>query len=342
MQTANTEILETTVEAEGAELIAPASDLPVAEELSPKKRGNRGLSGGLKRQENLIGWLYISPMVIGLLVFTLIPIVMSIMSMFYQWNGNANLITSPFNHFQNFKDIFGGEYTKAYWRGLLNTLVFAIQLPVGMILGLFLALGMNRKMKMANAFRVIYYLPGVMSIVAVTIIWQTLFKDDGTLNNVLLNIGLKKVDWFGTSTGIAFVVNILCIWKGVGYTSLMFIAGLQSVSTDQLEAARIDGASNGKILIKIMLPALYPTIFYLLVTGLMGALQMFNEPFILVKNGNGSLYRGWDAMTAVSFVYYAKGLGNYGLAAVGAWVLAVFIFIITAIQLYVDKRRDQD
>ena len=220
-----------------------------------------------------------------------------------------------------------------------NTLIFAIQLPVGMILGMFLALGMNRKMRSANTFRVLYYLPSVMSIVAVTIVWQNLFAGEGSINHLFGS----HTRWLTDDAGLAFVVNLLLIWKGIGYTSLMFIAGLQSVSTDQIEAAKIDGANGWIILLKITLPALYPTIFYLFVTGLMGSLQMFNEPYILVEYGQGSFSTGKNGMTAVSFVYYAKDEAhNYGLASVGAWVLALFIFIITAIQLYVDKRKEKD
>ena len=108
----------------------------------------------------------------------------------------------------------------------------------------------------------------------------------------------------------------MMVWKGVGYTSLMYIAGLQSVSTDQLEAARIDGANGWTIFRKITLPALYPITFYLLVTGLMGAVQVFNEPFILA----GGYGTDNTAMTAVSFI----------------------IFVITMIQMYFDNRKDKE
>ena len=286
----------------------------------------------LERKETLIGWLYVSPMVIGVLLFTLVPLVISIMAMFREWDALENILQAPMVGMGNFKRIFGGVDTQLYWPAILNTIIFAVQLPICLILGIFLALAMNRKMRGVQAFRVIYYLPGVMSMVAVAIVWKTIFNDDGIINTAFG----KSVPWLSSVGGIYFTTNLLLVWKGVGYSTLMFIAGLQSVSTDQIEAAKIDGATDSKIFRAITLPALYPIIFYLFVTGLMGALQMFNEPFVLL-GGYGTKNSG---MTAVSFVYYAYDeMNNAGLASVGAWILALFIFIITAVQMIVDRKR---
>lgn len=302
-----------------------------------KKRGKKPTSMGasLKRTENILGWVYISPMIIGLIVFTAIPLVMSIIAMFYDWNGVTSLFDARSVGFQNFEQVlFKGPNHELYWKAFGNTLKFVVQLPIGMVISLFLALAMNRDMKGVQAFRVIYYIPGVMSIVAVAIVWQNMFNINGYINGILGT----KVDWLGSDIGVFLVVNLLLIWKGVGYTTLMFIAGLQSVSTDQIEAAKIDGANSWTILIKITLPALYPIIFYLLVTGLMGAMQMFNEPYILI-GGYGTAN---NAMTTTSFVYYFFGERHLGISSVAAWILAVIIFIITAIQMYVDRKMRED
>ncbi len=327
------ELRNTYSEAETAELFATGDSEVVLEAPQQPKRKKRGL----KHVENLIGWVYISPMIIGILVFTAIPLIMSIMAMFYDWIPTKMLWDSKFVGMQNFKDIFGGLEAEYYWEAIGNTFIFVIQLPIGLILGMFLALAMNRDMRGVQAFRVIYYLPGVMSVVAVSIIWQKLFdsSETGTINTFLMKMGASHIEFMNNKGWITFVVTLLLVWKGVGYTTLMFIAGLQSVSTDQLEAARIDGANAWVILIKITMPALYPIIFYLFVTGLMGALQMFNEPYILLGN------RAWFMETAVGFVYRQFNDGFLGLASVGAWVLAIFIFIVTAIQMYVDKKKQE-
>ena len=310
----------------------PSENAPEAVAI-PRKQPTNKRKNDLRKTENLLGWVYISPMVIGLLVFTALPLIMSIMAIFVDWTGFNSLFEAPGVGFKNLGYIFGGLYTQEYWKSFGNSIIYAIQLPIGMILGIFLALAMNRDMKGVQVFRVLYYLPGVMSVVAVSIVWNNLFKEGGFVNAI---IG-KEVSWLFEATPFAFVVNIFLIWKGVGYTTLMFVAGLQSVSTDQIEAAKIDGANSWTILIKITLPALYPTIFYLFVTGLMGALQMFNEPFLLSGSKGGEL-----GQTAVGFVYNTYFTDHRAsLASAGAWVLAIFIFIITAIQLYVDRKKQE-
>ena len=332
-----TDVMPEDAVAETPPVAAETGGSPVSVQAKPEKPRK----SNLRRGENLIGWLYISPMIVGILVFTAIPLVMSIMAMFYQWNGIVGLFESEFVGWRHFQDIFGGLNSELYWNSLVHTLIYAIQLPVCLILGIFLALAMNRDMKGVQVFRVIYYIPGVMSVVAVSIVWQNMFASDGYINAFLKVLGMNPVGWLTTKGGVAFTVNLLLVWKGVGYSTLMLIAGLQSVSTEQIEAAKIDGANSWTILWKITVPALYPIIFYLFVTGLMGALQMFNEPYILLS---GQKVPDDFDLTTVGFVYkfFNPPARNLGLASVGAWILAFFIFIVTAIQMYVDKRREED
>ena len=315
---------------ENAATEAAASVPP--QKIAPPKKG----INPLKKQENIVGWLFCSPIIIGMLVFTALPLIFSIMSMFYHWTGVKFITDSRPAYWDNFKTIFGGTgEAELFWKSMLNTLLFMIQLPVGLILGIFLGLAMNRQMKGVQAFRILYYLPSVMSIVAVTIVFQHLFEPTGYINSLFhSNIG-----WLDTRPGLTFTANFMMVWKGCGYTSLMYIAGLQSVSTDQLEAARIDGANGWTIFRKITLPALYPITFYLLVTGMMGALQVFNEPYILA-GGYGTDH---IAMTAVGFIYYQFREGSaLGVAAVASWVLAFFILVITLIQMYFDNKKDKE
>lgn len=287
----------------------------------------------LRAKENLLGWLFCSPVIFGIVAFTLIPVILSLTSMFFEWDGIDFVTDSEFVGFENFQKVFSGIHSEKFWTSLLNTLLFMIQLPISLALGLLLALGMNRKMVGAKTFRILYYLPSVMSIVAVTIIFQKLFALDGYVNTILGT----DTGWLVTDGGILFTVTFLNVWKGVGYTSLMYIAGLQSVSTDQLEAARIDGAGRFLIFRKITLPALYPVTFYMLITGIIGSAQMFNEPFILAKYGTD-----YNAMTAVSYVYYFFGESELGISAVAAWFLTLILFIITMIQMIVDNKKDKD
>ena len=305
--------------------------VPVREgQKKPKKPSNP-----MAKRENLVGWLFCSPIIVGILVFTALPVILSLISMFYEWRGGSTFVTdAQMIGFDNFKKVFG-DPEKKYLISLKNMILFAIQIPIGLFLGMFLGIAMNRAMKGVQTFRILYYLPSVMSVVAVTLVFQKMFNVSGYINNLLGT----KVNWLDSKAGMAFTVNFMMIWKGVGYTALMYVAGLQSVSTDQLEAARIDGANAWVIFYKITLPALYPITFYLLVTGIMGGLQVFNEPYILATVEHGT---NFNAITPISYVYWARRGENYGASAVAAWFLALIILIVTLIQMYFDNKKDKE
>ena len=300
-----------------------------------KKRGRH-----LGWQENYIGWLYCLPIIIGILAFTLLPILLSIYSMFVDWSGGTSVLDAKFVGMQNFKTIFSGSYKKTFWPALGNTFFMMLNLPVSMFLGVLLALAMNRKMPGAKVFRVLYYVPCITSVVAVTILFQKMFSTTGVINTLFGRLD-NPIQWLTDDVLVKVTVIIFCVWKGVGYSTLMYLAGLQSVSTDQIEAAKMDGADSKKIFFKITIPALYPITFYLLVTGVMGGLQIFNEPYILAGYG-----RGDNAMTNASLIYrFFKpergGTPHAGLAAVAAWALALLVFIVTAIQMVVDNKKEK-
>lgn len=297
-----------------------------------KKKGRR-----LGWKENYVGWLFCLPIIIGILVFTLTPILLSLYSTVLDWSGFRSIFDAENIGFKNFKDVFSGVYSKIFYKSFANTFWMMLNIPVSMLLGVLLALGMNRKMAGAKTFRVLYYLPSITSIVAVTVLFQKLFAYDGTMNQLLAKVGIPQQRWLTDNVMVKLTVNVLILWKGLGYSSLMYLAGLQSVSTDQIEAAQIDGAGSYVRFTKIVLPALYPITFYLLVTGVMGGLQVFNEPFILVQYGTAN-----NAMTSASFIYYFYNEQRMlGVAAVGAWALALVIFAVTAVQMAVDNRKEK-
>ncbi len=284
-------------------------------------------------KENYVGWLYCLPIIIGILIFTAFPIILSLYSTVLDWSGFQEIFDAKVIGFDNFKTVFTGIYSKTFWKALGNTITMMVQIPISMLLGVLLALGMNRKMAGAKVFRVLYYLPCITSVVAVTILFNRMFSLNGAINSLFG----KEINWLQDDVLVKVVVNILILWKGLGYSTLMYLAGLQSVSTDQIEAAKIDGASGAKIFLKITMPALYPITFYLLVTGIMGGLQIFNEPFILVKYGLAN-----NAMTSASFIYYFYNeSARLGVAAVGAWALAILVFIVTFIQMAIDNRKEK-
>ena len=287
--------------------------------------------------ENYVGWLYCLPIIIGILAFSLYPIILSLYSMFVEWSGIADISTARVVGMENFKTMFTGVYKGYFFKALGNTFFMMLNLPISMALGVLLALAMNRKMPGAKVFRVIYYVPCITSVVAVTLLFTKLFAVDGVINSLVGRTGTKAIQWLSDDVLVKVTVIIFSVWKGVGYSTLMYLAGLQSVSTDQIEAAKMDGADSKTIFFKITIPALYPITFYLLVTGIMGGLQIFNEPYILAGYGRGN-----NAMTNASLIYFFYNEHHQaGLAAVAAWMLALLVFIVTAIQMYVDNKKEK-
>lgn len=297
----------------------------------------KGSKRRLGWKENYVGWAYCSPIIIGILVFSMFPIILSIYSMFLEWNSYQTIWEAEWVGMENFKRLFTIKLERdRLFKSMGNTFTMMVQLPISLLLGVLLALAMNRKMPGAKVFRVLYYLPCITSVVAITILFQKLFETDGTINLLLEKFGKKThYKWLTDDVGVKLVVNILLIWKGLGYSTLMYLAGLQSVSTDQIEAAKIDGATGAQIFLKITLPALYPITFYLLVTGVMGGLQIFNEPYILAEYGSN-----YNAMTSASLIYFYYQ-GTPGLAAIAAWALALLVFIVTFIQVFVDNKKEK-
>jgi len=295
----------------------------------------------MKLRENIAGWLFCAPVIIGLLLFALVPIILSLYSTTLRWSGFGSIFEASSVGINNYRNVFFGLYSFHFWRAMRNTIIMLLYVPVSMIIGLLIAMMVNRKMRGVQTFRVIYYLPGITSVVAISIIFENLFNSpDGVFNIILMsNFGLSRpVRWLTDDAPVIISIGILVVWRGLGYSMLMYLAGLQSVSAELVEASRIDGANAFQVLHKIILPALYPITFFLLVTGVMGGLQIFNEPFLLAGYGDN-----FNAMTSVSFVlfFFQGTVRDLGVAAVGAWALTILIFIVTAFQLFIDNRKDK-
>jgi len=296
----------------------------------------------MRIRENIAGWLFCSPIIIGMLAFTAVPVALSLYSTTLRWNGLVSIFDAPSVGFGNFENVLfnpNSPFRAMFLRGLRNTVIMLIYVPITMALGLGLALMVNRKMRGTHLWRVIYYVPGITSVVAVTVIFNNLFMQHGVINTILRNnFGMEHgIQWLTGDFWVIVTIGILSAWRGMGFGMLMYLAGLQQVSGELVEAARIDGANAWLIFRKITLPALYPITFFLLVTGIMGGFQIFDAPFLLIGEGPGH-----NAVTMVSFVFFNFEARQMGMAAVGAWVLALIVFVVTAIQIIWDNRKDKN
>lgn len=297
--------------------------------------------GGILKKENLVGLLYTSIPVIGVLLFMLVPVILSIFLCFTSWSGYNTIFSADIVGFRNFKDLFVGVYSKEFLGSMLNTLILMLSVPIGMVLSLLLALALNRKMMGSNVFRIIYYIPCITNVVAVTIIFNQLFYSDGAMNQLLGFLGIPAVSWLFEPMASRAVIILLLVWKGLGYTTLLYLAGLQGVSREYYEAAKLDGANGFQMFIKITVPLIQPMTFFLLVTGIMSGLQIYTEPSIMFPFNFG---KGPElsTQTIMVFLYYNfSKIDQLGVASAVAWVLTIIIFIVTAIQFYINGRRDK-
>ncbi|AIQ45928.1 sugar transporter [Paenibacillus sp. FSL R7-0273] len=288
----------------------------------------------LYRKEKIYGFLFILPPLLGLLIFTLYPMIYSIYGSFTDWDGlgQMNLVG-----LSNFKDLWTDEL---FHKALFNTLFMMLGIPIGIVLALLLALGLNRGVPGTTAFRVIYYVPVISSLAAVSIMWNWAYNGDyGLVNQFLDLFGISGPNWMANKYTVKPALIIMAVWKGVGYTMLLYLAALQSVSRSYYEAAELDGAGSFKAFWHITWPMVRPVTFFIIVTNIIGGSQIFTEMNIMTPTG-GPEY----ASASVVFYIWQKAFGNFqmGYASAMAVVLGAFIFVVTLIQFRMNEKQSFD
>ncbi len=254
------------------------------------------------------------------------PIVFALIASMTKWNG-MNSMLDNFVGFQNYAKLLTDA---KFWKVLGNTIIYMLGIPIGMALAMVIAVGMNRKMRGIKILRTLYYVPVVSSLVAVAILWMWVFNYDyGLLNSIIKAVsGVHGPNWLGDQFWVKVSMIIFMVWKGLGGSIVLYLSGLQSIPRDYYEAAKIDGASGWRLFRHITFPLVSPVTFYLLITGLIGGFQVFVEVLVMVPNGG----LNYSAATVV-FYMYDKSFGNnqMGYGSAMAFILAILIFIVTAI-----------
>lgn len=285
-------------------------------------------------REAQMGLLFVLLPVAQFFLFALGPLAFSAYAGFTDWSSLGDL---NFVGWDNFAEIFEDE---KFWKALYNTFFYMIGIPIGMILAIVLAMAMNRDMPGVKVFRVIYYIPVVSSIVAVAILWRWVYNGDfGILNQLLWDwFKVKGPNWMYNVDTVKPGLIAMMVWKGVGFTTLLYLAGLQNIPQSYYEAAQIDGASSLRTFRKITLPLLHPISFFVVITSVIGGSQLFIEPSIMTDFG-GPEY------SAATIVYYLwdKAFGSgyrLGYACAVAWILAIIIFFVTLVQFRLAPKSD--
>ena len=275
------------------------------------------------KKEYLTGYLFVALPLIGFTLFGLIPILYSVYISLTQFD----LFNDPiFLGFDNYIKLFTDD--PIFWQSLINTFYSAIGIPIGLIISLFIALGLTKDIKGINFFRTAFFLPSVCSIVALTLMWKWIFNGDyGVLNNILGFFGIQGPNWLSTKGWAMPALIIQGVWGGIGGTMVLYIAAIKNVPKTYYEAAEIDGANKWSQFINITIPSISPTTFYLLITSIIGAMQAF-VPFRLMTNGGPD----YSTTTIVLYLYdNAFRYMNMGYASAMAWILFVIIMGLTLV-----------
>ncbi|MFB3897211.1 MAG: carbohydrate ABC transporter permease [bacterium] len=290
-------------------------------------------SFSIEKREAIACYLFISPCVLGLLIFTVGPMLASFFMAFTDWD----ILTRPaWVGIANYKEIFTDD--PFFWKALWNTLYFtAFTVPLGLIGSFLLALLLNAKVKGLSWFRTAFYLPSIVPAVAGTMLWLWILHPDfGLLNAVLHGLHLPTPPWMADPAWSKPALIIMSLW-GLGGGMIIYLAGLQGIPEQLYEAAAIDGANGWHRFWHITIPQMSPVIFFNLIMGMIGALQTFTQAFIM-SNGLGGPA---DSTLFYVFYIYNKAFREFqmGYACALAWILFVIILIITLIQFkYVGKR----
>jgi multiple sugar transport system permease protein len=284
----------------------------------------------LAKREAIEGYISLSPWIIGFLAFTIIPICVSIYVSMTQWTG----IEPPewvglHNYFRMFTN------DPLFWQALRVTLGYvALSLPLKLVLGLGLALLLNMKLPGMNFFRTVFYIPAVISGVAVALMWMWLLQPDtGVVNTMLYFAGIQGPNWFWDPNWALPSVALMSIWK-VGGSAIIYLAGLQNIPAQLYEAAKMDGANPVQRFFRLTLPLLTPTLFFQLIIEMIDSFKVFTEAFVITNGGP------LKATYFYLLYFYEEAFRNFnlGYASALAIVLTVVILLTTLFVNYTSKR----
>ncbi|MFA6141906.1 MAG: sugar ABC transporter permease [Candidatus Omnitrophota bacterium] len=279
-----------------------------------------------------MSYIFIAPAVLLFLIFVLGPLIASLYWSFTEYDG----IHAPkWIGLANYKTIFSND--PRFWKSIYNTIFYTVGvIPPGVVLSLLLAIAVDQQIKGKNFFRVIYFIPSVTSVIALSVIWKWLFAGEkyGLINYFLILIGLKPVDWLMSPTLTLPAIMIMSIWSGIGYNMILFLAGLQTIPATVYEAADIDGANTWDKFWNITVPLLKPTMVFVVIMGFIVSFQVFERIYIMTETefGIGGVLD--SALTVVAYLY-DMGFRKFqmGYASALGYIVFAVVFIITIINI---------
>ena len=288
-------------------------------------------------KEEVQGILYANIPLFGFCLFGLIPLLLSLYLCFNSFKG-LRLHTAKFVEWENFSEILQDEM---FWQSLGNTAFVLVAAVVALLLSLAVSALIATNVRGAKGFKAIYFVPYVCSLVAITFMWKWIYDYNyGVLNTTLMDWGWiqEPISWLGSAEYYRTAMFVLLVWSSTGFNIILLTAALIGVPKELHEAAQIDGAGEFRRFFSITLPLISPTIFYLLIMGLIGALQEFIRFQVMTPDG-GPEYQG---MTVVFYLYRqlfnASGGSDLGVASAMGWIIAVLISAVTILNFSLQRR----
>ncbi|WP_030484400.1 carbohydrate ABC transporter permease [Nocardioides aequoreus] len=288
-----------------------------------------------RRRQAVAAWVLALPFTLVFLVFTAGPVVASLAMSFTDIRRTD--VRTPFNvnfvGLENFAALLGDE---TFRKVTVNTFLYLVLgVPLTMVVALAVAVALNRVTRLRGFFRVGFYLPVVTSIVAVSVVWKFLYREGTGFNSVLAWVGIDGPAWLDSTSLALPSLVVMAVWRNFGTLTVIFLAGLQTVPKDVLEAAEVDGAGAWQRFRAVTLPMLQPVLLFgAVITGI-GYLQFFEEAFVMTEGGPLNSTRSVSYFTFDQF-----GFGNWGYAAAASYLLFLAVVLLTALQFRLLRQRD--
>ncbi|MFZ0218524.1 MAG: sugar ABC transporter permease [Candidatus Dormiibacterota bacterium] len=284
------------------------------------------------RLRDLEGYAFLWPSFIGFFLFVLVPVVAALGISFTNWD----LVNTPsWVGVQNYQNLIR---TDPIFKDVVrNTLLFTlVTVPARVVFSLLLAVLLNQGVRGIGLFRTAYFMPVVAPVVATALVWAWILDGTfGLLNFLLLHLGVQRPpNWLQSTTWALPAIMIFSVWKNVGFTTIIYLAGLQNIPSELYEAASLDGAGRFGKFRYVTVPLVSPTTFFVLIISLIFAFQVFEESFVMTNGGPA------NATTTIVFDIYETGFKYYnmGTASALAWILFAIILVVTLVQLVLQRR----
>lgn len=278
-----------------------------------------------RKREARLGWVFVAPAFLHLLVFALFPMLYALFISLFKWQLLRE--HQVFVGLQNYAVAFAES---PFWNALWNSARFALAaVPLGMIVALAVAILVNQKLRGITVFRTLFYIPSIASGVAIAMLWIYVYlPETGMINTILATFGVESVDFLNRAEWAMWALVFMSVWTGLGPRMVLFLAGLLSIPQTLYEAAELDGASKLRTLWSVTLPMLVPTTLFVLVTSTIGALQIFTPVYMMTKG------QPEDTTDVVGYHIYTEAWVNFnvGLASAKSFVLLAVVIAISILQ----------